>query len=80
MSASLYANGGLLLKELKVPDYTNYRVDIVRGKTYSEDMRVLGSYLRDVIKLLKSLDQMRPYLIGLIMFLRLRTENGMLKL
>ncbi len=51
MSASLYANGGLLLKEIKVPDYTNYKIDIIRGNTYSEDMRVLGSYLRDVIKL-----------------------------
>ncbi len=51
MSASLYANGGLLLKTLKVPDFTNYQIDVIRGNTYSEDMRVLGSYLKDVIKL-----------------------------
>ena len=51
MSANLHANGGLLLDELKVPDFTNYKIDVVRGNTYSEDMRVLGSYLRDVIKL-----------------------------
>ncbi len=51
MSANLHANGGLLLKELKVPDFTNYKIDVIRGNTKSEDMKVLGSYLKDILKL-----------------------------
>ena len=45
------ANGGLLLKELKVPDIKNYAVDIEnRGTVEKEDMRVLGAFVRDIIK------------------------------
>lgn len=54
MSASLYANGGVLLKGIKVPDFTNYKIDVIRGVTKAEDMRVLGTYIRDVIKLNKN--------------------------
>ena len=53
MSASLYANGGMLLKNIKVPDFTNYKIDVVRGITKAEDMRVLGSYIKDIVKLNK---------------------------
>ena len=52
MGANKNANGGLLLKPLRVPDFREYgvRVDIP-GKTVAQDMRELGKYVRDVIKL-----------------------------
>jgi xylulose-5-phosphate/fructose-6-phosphate phosphoketolase len=53
MSASKYANGGLLLKNIKVPDFTNYKIKVDRGITKASDMMVLGEYIRDVIKLNK---------------------------
>ena len=50
MSASPYANGGLLLRDLDLPDFRDYAVDIeVPGTTTSEATRVLGGYVRDVI-------------------------------
>ena len=54
MSASKYANGGLLLKNIKVPDFRNYKIDIIPGVTKAEDMRVLGSYIKDIVKLNKN--------------------------
>ena len=54
MSASKYANGGLLLKNIKVPDFTNYKIKVVRGVTVSEDMRNLGSFIKDIVKLNKN--------------------------
>ena len=54
MSANLHANGGMLLKNIKVPDFRNYKVDIIRGVTKKEDMRVLGTYIKDIIKLNKN--------------------------
>lgn len=51
MSASKYSNGGLLLQEIKTPDFTKYGIEVDSGVTYSSDMSVLGKYVRDVIKL-----------------------------
>ena len=52
MGANPNANGGLLLKSLKLPDFENYEVPvIIPGKTVAQDMRELGKYVRDVIKL-----------------------------
>ncbi len=51
MGANPHANGGILLKDLRLPDYRNYAVDVpVPGGVTSEDTRVLGTFLRDVIK------------------------------
>lgn len=51
MGASPYANGGKLLKELKVPDIDKYSVDVEKpGCVEKEDMRVLGNFIRDIIK------------------------------
>jgi xylulose-5-phosphate/fructose-6-phosphate phosphoketolase len=51
MSANPHANGGLLLQELSLPDFQDYRVEVPRpGTTFSEATRVLGGYLRDVIR------------------------------
>jgi len=50
MSATPHANGGLLLRELVLPDFRDYAVDVPKpGTTTSEATRVLGSFLRDVI-------------------------------
>lgn len=52
MSANPCANGGLLLKELKVPDFRKYAVDVPKpGIVSAEATRVLGQLLRDVMKL-----------------------------
>lgn len=51
MSANPNANGGLLLKELRTPDFKDYKVDVKRGITNTSDMRELGKYVRDLIKL-----------------------------
>ncbi len=51
MGASPYANGGKLLKELKVPDIDKYSVNVENpGCIEKEDMRVLGNFIRDIIK------------------------------
>ncbi len=52
MSANPHANGGKILKELQLPNIEKYALPIgYPGQTISEDMRNLGKYLKDVIKL-----------------------------
>jgi xylulose-5-phosphate/fructose-6-phosphate phosphoketolase len=52
MSANPHANGGLLLRDLRLPDFRDYAVEVAQaGTTFSEATRVLGAYLRDVIRL-----------------------------
>ncbi len=51
MSANPHANGGLLRKELKLPDFRAYAVQVpVRGTTLHENTKPLGAFLRDVMK------------------------------
>jgi xylulose-5-phosphate/fructose-6-phosphate phosphoketolase len=51
MSANLHANGGLLRKDLKLPDFREYAVDVVsQGSTLHENTKPLGEFLRDVMK------------------------------
>jgi xylulose-5-phosphate/fructose-6-phosphate phosphoketolase len=51
MSANPHANGGLLLRDLSLPDFRDYAADASKpGTTYSEATRVLGAFLRDVIR------------------------------
>jgi xylulose-5-phosphate/fructose-6-phosphate phosphoketolase len=51
MGANPHANGGLLLRELRLPDFRDYAVDVpAPGSVTSEATRVLGSWLRDVIR------------------------------
>jgi xylulose-5-phosphate/fructose-6-phosphate phosphoketolase len=51
MSANPHANGGVLLKDLRLPDFRAYAVTVNKpGTTTSEATRVLGGYLRDVIR------------------------------
>jgi xylulose-5-phosphate/fructose-6-phosphate phosphoketolase len=52
MGANPNANGGLLLRDLACPDFRRYAVEVPRpGAVDGEDTRVLGRFLRDVIKL-----------------------------
>jgi xylulose-5-phosphate/fructose-6-phosphate phosphoketolase len=51
MSANPHANGGLLLHDLRLPDFRDYAVEVKTPATAtSEATRVLGTFLRDVIK------------------------------
>jgi xylulose-5-phosphate/fructose-6-phosphate phosphoketolase len=51
MSANPHANGGLLLRDLAMPDFTDYAVEVQQPATgHAEATRVLGGFLRDVIK------------------------------
>jgi xylulose-5-phosphate/fructose-6-phosphate phosphoketolase len=50
MSANPHANGGLLLRDLELPDFRAYAVPVeAPGTATNEATRVLGGYLRDVI-------------------------------
>ena len=51
MSANPHANGGLLRKDLKLPDFREYAVDVAQaGKVLHENTRPLGEFLRDVMR------------------------------
>jgi xylulose-5-phosphate/fructose-6-phosphate phosphoketolase len=51
MSANPHANGGLLLQDLRLPDFRDYAVEVpAPGATSSEATRVLGVFLRDVLR------------------------------
>jgi xylulose-5-phosphate/fructose-6-phosphate phosphoketolase len=52
MGANPHANGGALLKELKYPDFRKYAVEVKKpAVAEAEATRVMGTYLRDIIKL-----------------------------
>src|SRR6476620_4694563 len=63
MGANPHANGGLLLKELTLPNYRDYAVDVpAPGTGEAEATRVLGRFLRDVMKL--NLDRQNFRVVG----------------
>ncbi len=50
MGANPHANGGLLLMDLRLPDFRKYQVEVSSpGGTTVETTSVLGTYLRDVV-------------------------------
>lgn len=52
MGDNPHANGGLLLKDLKMPDFRDYAVEISEpGQVIAESTRIAGKFLRDVMKL-----------------------------
>jgi xylulose-5-phosphate/fructose-6-phosphate phosphoketolase len=52
MGANPHANGGILLKDLKMPDFRRYAAEVTNpGTTIAESTRILGEFLRDVMKL-----------------------------
>ena len=51
MSANPHANGGLLLRDLTLPDFRDYAVAVERpATTSSEATKVLGAFVRDIIR------------------------------
>ncbi|MBQ4410688.1 MAG: phosphoketolase family protein [Firmicutes bacterium] len=52
MGMNPHANGGKLLKELRLPDFRKYGIDVpAPGAVEAQDMLVLGGYVRDIFKL-----------------------------
>ena len=52
MSANPHANGGLLLQDLNMPDFRKYAISVdAPGKNSVETTRILGNFIRDIIKL-----------------------------
>ena len=60
MGASPYANGGLLLKEINVPDWQEYCLPIKKpGEVVAQDTQELGRFIRDIFKLNKDTKNFR---------------------
>lgn len=60
MGANPHANGGMLLRELRLPDFRDYAVAVDRpGHASAEATRVLGTFLRDVMA--RNLDNFRVF-------------------
>ena len=52
MSANPHANGGLLLRDLCLPDFRDYAVKVTKpGAIVAESTRLMGKFLRDTMKL-----------------------------
>ena len=52
MGMNPHTNGGLLLEELQIPDFTDYGLDVKEpGSVVAQDMMQLGIFIRDIIKL-----------------------------
>ncbi len=62
MGASPHANGGILRKELVMPDFQDYKVDVAKpGTATSEATRILGRFLRDIMKMNKQSSNFRAF-------------------
>lgn len=54
MGANPHANGGILLRDLKMPDFRDYAVEVAKpGIDTAEATRIMGKFLRDIMKLNK---------------------------
>ena len=52
MGSNPHGNGGLLLRDLRLPDFAEYAVEVPSpGEASAESTRVMGKFLRDVMKL-----------------------------
>ena len=52
MGANPHANGGLLLRDLRMPNFREYAVDIASpGSVQASDTTILGQFIRDVVRL-----------------------------
>ena len=52
MSANPHTNGGVLLKDLRLPDFRDYAIEVPSpGAVNGESTRVMGKFLKDVMKL-----------------------------
>jgi len=62
MGANPHANGGLLLSDLRLPDFREYGVAVeAHGDVEAEDTRVLGKFLRDVVSMNESTKNFRIF-------------------
>ncbi len=62
ISANPHANGGKLLRELRLPDFKDYAVNVEKpGETIAQDMLELGGYVRDVFNLNKDSKNFRIF-------------------
>jgi xylulose-5-phosphate/fructose-6-phosphate phosphoketolase len=60
MSANPHANGGILKRALRLPDFRNYAASVQEpGKSEAENTRPLGAFLRDVMKM--NMDNFRVF-------------------
>lgn len=60
MGANLHANGGKLLRDLRLPDFRDYKVDVpAPGGVMGESTRTMGIFLRDVMQ--GNLDNFRVF-------------------
>jgi xylulose-5-phosphate/fructose-6-phosphate phosphoketolase len=51
LGANPHANGGALLRDLRMPDFRDYAVEVEKpGATIAEATKVLGDFLRDIMK------------------------------
>ena len=51
MGSNPHTNGGQLLRDLKLPDFRDYAIKVANpGQTIAESTRVMGQFLRDVMK------------------------------
>ena len=51
MSANPNANGGVLLRELRTPDFKDFGINVEKGITVAQDMKELGRYVKELIRL-----------------------------
>ena len=52
MGSNPHANGGLMLKDLRMPNFRDYAIEVKKpGRPIAEAARVMGEFLRDVMKL-----------------------------
>jgi xylulose-5-phosphate/fructose-6-phosphate phosphoketolase len=62
MGMTRHANGGLLTRDLELPDFREYTVEVTRpGVEVHEPTRVLGAFLRDVLRLNKDVANFRLF-------------------
>ena len=62
MGANPHANGGLLLRDLRMPDFRDYAVDVpAPGAIEAQDMIELGGFVRDIFKLNRDAQNFRVF-------------------
>jgi xylulose-5-phosphate/fructose-6-phosphate phosphoketolase len=60
MSASLHANGGIIKRALRLPDFRDYALEVTEpANQHAENTRPLGNYLRDIMK--RNMDNFRVF-------------------
>ncbi len=52
MGANPHTNGGILLRNLRMPDFHDYAIDVPKpGQHFAESIRIMGQFMRDVMQL-----------------------------